>query len=263
MNQENAKRFSYYPPTPPAYSQRLRTTLAALPEQREPETITRRPWRTVLVVAALVCLLTVAAMAAERLGVAFFYTQRTSAPVDLAALAPNVQVPLGRQSQPSRLAVQAQDAVWTQQKLGFTVHVAATDAQANALLCAGDFGVDGVHSDWVWVDGQPQPVEAWIAKDKQALLFDAAEVTIAGSKRHFDMAIDWVREGGEVTMLCILDLLTVTPEEYTAMLAPDGTLTMTLRLQDWLWNDDDRQETTLSLTMTAPTTEEWKVMYDA
>lgn len=241
--------------TPSGFSRRIAAELYHLQNVRPGRKSMR--W---LPIAAICMLLISGGVAAQTLGVLDFLTDLTTMPLDRSAVESEVSKPLSQTSDSNQVMARARDYLWNDMSLSLAVHLAPGDADKFRLIGKGDFGVDGIHMEDIWWNGEITTMDKWLPKGKQALVVDIPEMTLGGKK--LLTAIGWVPEEQGETFLLQADLTLVTVERYEKLLNADGTLTVSVPVESWVYGSDTRERAVLQLQLEAPTVEEWRKLYN-
>lgn len=178
--------------TPAAFHERIEDKLAELRRAGAPA---RRPRRWGVALAVCLVLLCGTSLAAGRLGVYDFLTQRVymGKPVNASAIAQ----PTAQHCDSALIDAVVQDAYWDGETLSLTVSLQPMGDYA--LYTETDRGCDGEHFDLIWWKGEILDYQTWRA-GREAIMLRLPELTIDGEQ--VACSWDWVQDGqGEVMLL--------------------------------------------------------------
>jgi hypothetical protein len=242
--------------TPEYFSNRVSSTLKEINTARP----ARKNVRWLPIAAACLVLLGGSALAANSLGVLDFLTGMTTMPLNKAAVENDVSKPLSQSFDGKQVFVQARDYLWNDMKLSMVLHVSPTEPDKYRLIGRGDFGADGIHMDEIWWGDEITTMDKWLPKGKQALVIDVDHMAIG--ERNMACTVGWVPEELGETYLLEADLFQVTPERYEKLLDKNGNIQVKVPVSSWLYGSDAKEQSTLTITLEAPTVQEWRDQYD-
>ena len=252
LNLDNA-----FEQTPAGFSSRVAYAMQEMKTARA----AKKAMRWMPIAAACLVLLAGGALAAKSLGVLHFLTVRTSVPLDKAAVENDVRKPLSQSFGGKQVTVQARDYLWNDMKLSLVLHVSPAEPSKYRLIGQGDFGADGIHMDEIWWGGEHTTMDEWLSEGKQALVIDVSRMNIAG--KSLAGMVDWVPEELGETFLLEVDLFHMTPERYKKLLDENGNMKLEVPVSSWVYGSDEKEQSTLTMTIEAFTAEEWRVQYDS
>lgn len=221
---------------------------------------TRKSMRWIPIAAACLVLLAGSALAAKSLGVLDFLTDMTTMPLDKAVVENDVSKPLNQSFDGKQVTVQARDYLWNDMKLSMVLHVSPAKPNLFRIIGSCDFGVDGIHMDEIWWGDEHTTMDKWLPKGKQALVIDVNKMTVGG--RDLTCTLGQVPEELGETYLLEADLFQVNPERYEKLLDENGNIQVKVPVSSWIYGNDTKEQSTLTLTIEAFTVQEWREQYD-
>lgn len=181
-----------FEPTPAAFHERVEKKLVEL---HCAERQARRPRRWGFALAAWLVLACGTALAAGRLGVFYFLTERVYMGGSVSASA--IVEPTTQLCDSRLIDAVVQDAYWDGEILSLSVRLQPRGDYA--LYTETDRGCDGEHFDRIWWKGEILDYETWRA-GREAIMLRLPELTIGGVQA--TCGWDWVQdEQGEIMLL--------------------------------------------------------------
>lgn len=220
----------------------------------------RKRLRLILVSLLLLLLLAATAIGTGKLGVRWFLSNRRAVPAEVEET--NAESVYEISYSGRYLEAEITDFVWDKELLSLylTYSIGGTDEDALTVYTL-NIGADGVRFDHVWWKGEILPVEEW-AEGKPVYLYDF-ENWHAG-KRYFLGSYDSTPDGKGESFFDDIDLCTLTPEEYAALLRPDGTLELACDVLVRSYDTGELLERgTLTARVGAPSAAEWRNAYES
>lgn len=219
----------------------------------------RKRLRLILVSLLLLLLLAATAIGTGKLDVRWFLQNRRAEPAE----APKTDERSVREISYSGryLETEITDLVWDEELLSLylTYSIVGTDEDALTVY-ALNIGTDGERFDHVWWQGEILPVEEW-AGGKPVYLYDF-ELWHADNQ-HFLSSHDSTPDGKGESFFDKIDLSALTPEEYAALLRPDGTLELACDVFVQSFDTGELLEQgTLTARVSAPGIAEWRNAYE-
>ena len=221
---------------------------------------TRRKLRLALISLLVLLLLAAAAIGAQHLGVNWFLQHRTASNPPLFKADDRSECSVSYSGR--LLAAQAGDAVWDRDTLSllFTCSLAGTEPEA-LTVHSGHIGVDGERFDCIWIGGDILPVAEW-AQGRPVYVYatdgwQTGGLFLTGSE-------DFLADGLGESFFAKLQLACLTPQQYEALLDGDGMLPLScgVTVKDFA-SGEILETATLTLRVSAPTSEAWRELYEA
>jgi len=151
--------------------------------------------------------------------------------------------------------------VWDYDELSLSFVYSITGSEEDSLIVhSGNIGVDGIRHDHIWMDDQIVPIAQW-ANGKDVNVFSVngwklGDLFMTGSE-------DYLPDGKGETFFTEIHLDSIKPERYEKILNENGFLEFTspLTLIDHSSGTLLESET-ITLLIEAPSTEEWRNLYE-
>lgn len=236
-----------FEPTPEGFHNRLESHLSILRGQEATKPTRKRArWLSLALAGAL--LLGATAFAANRLGVLYFLTERTSAPADANQVLERTVSPIAQSYESDVLTGEIRDAAFMGDMFSICVHVSPKDPEAYALLCEIDIGTDGEHADWVWWKGNVyESLAEWTPPGKQALVVSLPDLKLGGYGMAWSW--DWVPEEDGLTFMMevdVSDMEILHGITLPDLIQADGTVGVTLTTDSLVDGAGDPYLTTIT-----------------
>lgn len=218
-----------------------------------PQSPPKRGLRMAVVCALCIALLCGTAIALDRIGVLYFFTNRMAdGPTAVwMKTGGDVVVPASQVCDSALLDMTVRDVYLSADEVAVCVHVAPKDPDAYRLLSETDIGTDGETFDRIWWQGDILTFEEWLPAGKEMLVVSGAWMETGGQR--LLMSADWVPEEAGETFLFRAGLWQL---EDDLQLNADGTLTIRVAVDSRVYGAESA-ETSL-LTCTVPIVEDWK-----
>lgn len=229
-----------FEPTPERFHHQVACAL------RQPGHVSKHRLRPVLVLALCAALLCGSAIALDRIGVLYFFSERL-ADGSTAAWMQNdgdVVVPVSQSCDSQTLDMSVRDVYLSADEIAVCVHIAPKQPEKYRLLSETDIGMDGESFERIWWEGDLLTFDEWLPEGREMLVVSGRYMQ-AGSQRML-MSSDWVpEEAGETFLFCAELWQLADALEVNA----DGTLTIRIAVDSRVYGAEGAETSVITCTI--------------
>lgn len=220
---------------------------------RHPQPVKRQGVRMALAFMLCAALLCGSAVALDRIGVLYFFTERfADGPTAVwMQTEGTIVVPQRQECQSDMLNMSVRGVYLSADEIAVCVHIAPAQPAYFRLLSETDIGTDGETFDRIWWEGEILTFEEWLPEGKEMLVVSGRYMEIGGQR--VLMSMDWVPEETGETFLFTAELWQMADE---MQLNDDGTLTIRVAMDSCIYGSGKHE--TSELVCTVPIVEEWR-----